>query len=175
MKRFLKIFFGVCLTFYLIVIIIVTSLLLCYNKYSVTEIFGHSLIIVDDNLKPYNKGDLVVVRKNANSEVEVNNNIFFYEVTNGVPSINLGTVTDVLVVDENESTFTINDNHAISSESLIGKTSTATTYKNLGTILSIIESRVGFLILVVLPTLLLFLYAIYKVIVEIKTPYELEE
>ncbi len=175
MKRFLKILAGVVGVFYLIIIVIVTTLLLCYNDYSVTEIFNHSLIIVDDELKPYNKGDLVVVRHNDNSEVEVGNNIFFYEVTNGVPSINLGEVTEVVTISDVESTYTINNNHDISSENFIGKTSTATTYRNLGTILNILESRIGFLVLIVLPTLLLFLYEIYRVIIEIKTPIEMEE
>ncbi len=175
MKKFFKILLGIIGFCYLAVIIVVTTLLLCYNKYSVTEIFDRSLIIMDEDLGSYQKGDLVVVKHNQNDEVKVGNNVFFYEVTNGIPSINLGEVTDVLVISEDESTFTINNNHDISSESFIGKTATATTYSHLGTVLSVLESRIGFLILVVLPTLLLFLYEIYRVIIEIKTPLEMEE
>ena len=175
MKKILKILGVFLLTCYIAIIIIMISFLLCYNEYSVTEILNHSLIIVDDELDPYTKGDLIIVKQNENSEVEVGNNIFFYEVTNGVPSINIGEVTDIEVISDEESTFTINNNHVISSENFIGKSETATTIHHVGTIISIVSSRVGFLVFIVLPSLILFLYAIYKLIIELKTPLEQEE
>ena len=101
--------------------------------------------------------------------------IFFYEVKNGVASIRYGTITEIVPVSTEESTFTINDNHDISSESLIGKTETAKVYPKIGKVLAILESRFGFLLLVILPTLVLFLYELYRVIIEIKTPIEEDE
>ena len=58
---------------------------------------------------------------------------------------------------------------------MIGKTETAKKYAGLGQVLSVLESRFGFLILVILPTLILFLYELYRVIIEIKTPIEEDE
>ena len=143
------------------------------NKY--VNFFNYTFFeVASDSMAPViTTNDLIIVK--LTKEVEVGNNIFFYEVTNGVPSINLGEVTEVVTISDVESTYTINNNHDISSENFIGKTSTATTYRNLGTILNILESRIGFLVLIVLPTLLLFLYEIYRVIIEIKTPIEMEE
>lgn len=174
MKNILKVILGIIGVCYLAVIIVVTACLLCYNDYKVTEMLGYSFIIIDENSEKYNDGDLVLFRQGEMDKVEQNDEIFFYEVTNGIPSIHYGTVTEVLPIDEDERTFTINDNHDISSDSLIGKTVTARVYPQIGKILSILESRFGFLILVILPTLLLFLYELYRVMIEIKTPLEEE-
>lgn len=174
MKNVLKVILGIIGVCYLAVIIVVTSCLLCYNDYKVTEMLGYSFIIIDENSEKYNDGNLVLFRQGESDKVAINDEIFFYEVTNGIPSIHYGTVTEVIPVDQEERTFTINDNHDISSESLIGKTETARVYPQLGKILSILESRFGFLILVILPTLLLFLYELYRVIIEIKAPLEEE-
>ena len=174
MKNILKVILGIIGVCYLAVIIVVTACLLCYNDYKVTEMLGYSFIIIDENSEKYNDGDLVLFRQGEMDKVEQNDEIFFYEVTNGIPSIHYGTVTEVLPIDEDERTFTINDNHDISSDSLIGKTEIARVYPQIGKILSILESRFGFLILVILPTLLLFLYELYRVMIEIKTPLEEE-
>lgn len=174
MKNILKVILGIIGVCYLAVIIVVTACLLCYNDYKVTEMLGYSFIIIDENSEKYNDGDLVLFRQGEMDKVEQNDEIFFYEVTNGIPSIHYGTVTEVLPINEDERTFTINDNHDISSDSLIGKTETARVYPQIGKILSILESRFGFLILVILPTLLLFLYELYRVMIEIKTPLEEE-
>lgn len=175
MKKVLKFILGIIGVCYFAVIILVTACLLCYNEYKVTEMFGYSFILIDENSDMYEDGDLVLFKKNELNEIAVNDQIFFYEVTNGVPQIRYGTVTNVTSVTTEESTFTINNSHDISSESLIGKTETAKKYAGLGQVLSVLESRFGFLILVILPTLILFLYELYRVIIEIKTPIEEDE
>lgn len=172
MKIFLKIILGIIVAAYFLVIASVTVCLLCYNDYKVTEIAGNSLIIIDKQSDKYKDGDLVVFKKPNLKNIKVGSEVFFYEVTNGIPSINYGNVTNIEQINEEESTLTINDNHTISSQSLIGSTDYATVYPKIGSILSVLESRFGFLILVILPTLILFLYEIYRVIIEIKTPLE---
>ena len=175
MKQVLKVLLWIIGICYFTVIIAVTACLLCYNQYKVTEMYDRSFIMIDDNSDMYQDGDLVLFKKNELNEINKNDVIFFYEVTNGVPSIKYGTVTEILPVSTDERTFTINNNHDISSDSLIGKTETAKVYPKLGKILTVLESRFGFLLLVILPTLILFLYELYLVIVEIKTPIEEDE
>ena len=175
MKKVLKVLLWIIGICYFTVIIAVTACLLCYNQYKVTEMFDRSFIMIDDNSDMYQDGDLVLFKKNELNEINKNDVIFFYEVTNGVQSIKYGTVTEILPVSTDERTFTINNNHDISSDSLIGKTETAKVYPKLGKILTVLESRFGFLLLVILPTLILFLYELYLVIVEIKTPIEEDE
>lgn len=172
MKTALKITGGIIGTMYLIVAIILTILLFSYNQYKVSVINGNSLVIIDEKSDKYNAGDLIVFEKVKNSDVSIGDEVYFYEVTNGIPTIKYGKVTRNEEISKTESTFTINNNHDISSESLIGKTDKSKRYAGIGKILLTLESKYVFLLLVILPTLVLFLYELYRLIVEIKTPAE---
>lgn len=172
MKKVVKVLLSVLGVIYLGIILFATVCLLFYNQYKVTQINDKTFILIDDKSDKYTDGDLVVFTKNPNSEVNSGDEIFFYEVSQGKVSVNSGIVSNSEVINENETTFTINDNHKISSESVIGKTLTANVYPKVGKFLYVIESRFGFLLFVILPALLFFFYEIYRLIMEIKTPVE---
>ena len=172
MKKIVKIGLSIIGLVYLAVIIFVTGCLLFYNQYKVTQIDDKTFIIIDDKSDKYTDGDLVIFTKNPNDEIVQGDEIFFYEVTNGKVSVRSGNVTKSEKITDTETTFTINDNHEISSESVIGKTLTADVYPNVGKILYVFESRFGFLLLVILPALLFFFYELYRFVVELKRPAE---
>ena len=65
--------------------------------------------------------------------------------------------------------------YAVSSEYVIGTAKTSKSYSNLGTILGVLESRFGFLFMIIFPILVLFIYEIYAVIRELKSSKEDEE
>lgn len=172
MKKIFKIGFSIIGLVYLAIIIFVTGCLLFYNQYKVTQIDDKTFIIIDDKSDKYTDGDLVIFTKNSNDDIVKGDEIFFYEVTNGKVSVRSGNVTKSEKITDTETTFTINDNHEISSESVIGKTLTADVYPNAGKILYIFESRFGFLLLVILPALLFFFYELYRFVIELKKPAE---
>lgn len=172
MKKIGKVLLSVLGVIYLGVIIFATVCLLFYNQYKVTQINDKTFILIDSKSDKYTDGDLVIFTKNPNNEINSGDEIFFYEVSQGKVSVNTGVVSDSEVVNESETTFTINGNHKISSESVIGKTLTANVYPKVGKILYVIESRFGFLLFVILPALLFFFYEIYRLVMEIKTPVE---
>ena len=172
MKKIGKVLLSVLGIIYLGVIVFATVCLLFYNQYKVTQINDKTFIIIDDKSDKYTDGDLVIFTKCPNSEINNGDEIFFYEVSQGKVSVNTGVVSKSEVVNESETTFTINGNHKISSESVIGKTSTANVYSKAGKILYVIESRFGFLLFVILPALIFFFYEIYRLVMEIKTPVE---
>lgn len=154
--------------------IVLTVCLLNYNDYNITELGDKTLIIVrDDELKPdFDKGDLVVVKKNNSSDIKIGDKIFFYDTYKNQISVNLGNVIEKEVVNDEEVTYTMNGNYLLSSEYVIGKSSTSSRYENIGSILAVLESRFGFLFIIIFPILILFIYEIYAVIVELKSPIE---
>ena len=172
MKKILKIGLSIVGILYLAVIIFVTGCLLFYNQYKVTQINDKTFIIIDDKSDMYKDGDLVIFTKNPNDEIVKGDEIFFYEITNGTVNVVSGTVTKSEKITDKETTFTINGNHNISSESVIGKIATASTYPNVGKFLYIFESRFGFLLLVILPALIFFFYEIYRLVSDIKAAKE---
>lgn len=170
MKKVLKGLGIVLIGVYLVVAITLTVFLLNYNKYNITELGDKSLIIVrDDDLKPdFKKGDLVIVNKTPNNDIKVGDKIFFYDNYKDIVSVNLATVLEKEVVNKDESTYMIEGDHAVSSEYVIGTSKTSKTYNKLGSILSVLESRFGFLFMIIFPILILFIYEIYVVIKELK-------
>lgn len=181
MKKVLKVIGIILISIYAVVAITLTIFLLNYNKYNITEINNKSLIIVrDDELKPnFNKGDLVIVNKDTNKDIKVGDKIFFYDNYKEVVSVNLGTVLEKEVVTKNETTFIVDGDYAVSSEYVIGTARTSKSYSKIGSILNILESRFGFLFMIIFPILILFIYEIYVVIKELKESknddYEEEE
>lgn len=174
MKKILKIFGIVLITIYCLVAIALTICLLNYNDYNITVLGDKTFVIVrDDDLLPdYQKGDLVIVTRNPNRNVVVGDKIFFYSDDKEEVSVNLGTVVEKVNVTKTETTFTMNGDYPISSEYLIGKTETSKVFHKLGSVLSVLESRFGFLFLIIFPILVLFIYEIFAVIKEIKSPNE---
>lgn len=161
---------------YGIIAIILTVCLLKYNDYNITEFKDKSLIIVgDDELRPdFNNGDLVVVYKNKNVDIQVGDKIFFYDTYQNQVSVNLGSVIDKEVITKDETTFIMDGEYALSSEYVIGAAKTSKVYPNMGKVLGILESRFGFLFIIIFPILILFIYEIYAVIKELKSPEDEE-
>ena len=174
MKTILKIIGGIFLTAYVMVAIILTVLLLNYNKYNVTEINGNTFVIVkDEELNPdFQKGDLVIVEKNNMKEVEIGDKIFFYDIYKGTVSVNLGTVVDKEEVTRKETRFIVEGDYAIPPEDFIGKASTSKVYSNWGLVVSILESRFVFLFFIIFPILMLFIYEVNVLIREMKSSKE---
>lgn len=150
---------------YVVVAITVTLCLLNYNEYNVTVFGNNSLILItDDSLTPdYVEGDLVIAKKEKLNEIKEGDKIFFYNEND----IKLGEVKQVNTYEGMSSTFILEGNHQIVEDDVIGSESSVKVYHNLGKILSILESRWGFLFLIIFPSVLAFLHEIFQVIVEL--------
>ena len=174
MKKVVKIFGLLIVAVYMVVAVFLTVCLLNHNKYHITELGKKSLIIVsDDDLEPkYVKNDLVVVYKNNNEDIKSGDYVFFYNAYQNQVSVNLGKIIKSTRVNEKEYTYTLEGNLEVSSQYVIGKSETSKAYSNMGLVLKVLESRLGFLLIIILPILVLFIYQIYAVILEVKRPVD---
>ncbi len=172
MKKVVRVFGLLIIAVYLVIAVFLTVCLLNYNKYHITELGKNSLIIVsDDDLEPnFAKNDLVVVYKNNNEDIKGGDYVFFYNAYQNQVSVNHGKVIKATKINEKEYTYTLEGNLDVSSQYVIGKSETSKVYSNMGLVLKILESRLGFLLIIILPVLVLFIYQIYAVILEIKRP-----
>lgn len=170
MKEKLNYVKNIVIILYILLIIFITICLLSYNDYKVTE-FGSTTIlpVIDENLEPdYSVGDLLILKKNV-SDISVGDTIFFYRSAFGETVVNFAKVTNVEIVTKTESTITVEGDYMFSSEYLIGKASTMTIIPGIGHVISLLESKYGFLFLGVLPSLIIFLYTGYTLFLEIRT------
>lgn len=167
-----KVLLNILIGVWLVVAIITTISLLSMNKYRVTELGSYTFIAVDSNkLQPdFQKGDLVVVKKSANpSDVKAGDDIFYYNGDSRKAIVNLASVTSSEKVTTTESTYELQGGQSLSSKYVAGTTSNCQIIKNVGAIITILQSKLGFMLIIIFPTIFLFIYELYSVLSEIKS------
>lgn len=168
MKKILKYVLWVFIAIVIVIDISLTVYLLNYNQYNVAEFKDKSILIIDKKIDRFEKGDLVVVKKTPNKDFKVGDNVFFYDTDPKATIVNFGKINEVNDNKELNNTFMMSNDYILSDESIIGKADTAKIYHKWGSVLGFITSRWVFLIFVIIPILVLFLYQLYLLILEIK-------
>ena len=169
--KFIKnLFIGILAVIFFAFVIAITMVLLNVNKYGVAQFEDTSLIIIRKNISSgnYKKGDLVVVEEKKIDEVKVGDELFTYKVDgDGNVSIDLGIVGEVHdQVDDTDDAVTFENGSTYAISFVAGESTKV--YNNIGTYLGILQSRWGFLFIVLVPCFLIFIYELYALIVEIK-------
>ena len=161
-----SIILGILMVVYFSFVIAMTVLLLNFNDYGVTQFGNTSLILINDEVSNDNflKGDLVIVKKEKIEKYELGKDIFTYKVDEkGNVSIDLGKIGNIYPEEnaisfENGSTYSMDFIAGVPVEK----------HEKIGTYLSIVESKWGFLFIVLVPSFLIFVYEVYTLIIEIK-------
>ena len=173
MKKALKIILGVLITIYLILVVLVTGFLLNRNDYGVSKFLGKYLVFVEESLEPtYQKHSLIMIEPVKFDKVEVGDKIFFYDTYSLERKIKFTEVTKKEVINESSVTYTLKDNNVIDSQNVLGTEKDTTVLTGLGQILYIVQSKWGFLFLIVFPLFLAFIYEIYSIYKEVKNNKE---
>ena len=171
LKGFLKGLWGLLQVVIIIYVICITTCLLCKNKYGFTEIGDMTLITINEHLAEFipetKKSDLLLVKKST-KDINVGDQIYYYATDNNEYIIKTAHVKEEVTSEDDMALYALDDEKesTIATNRVIGKYSTI--YNNIGGILDILESRLGFLLLVILPILLIFMYQIYALIMVIK-------
>lgn len=171
MKKIGKFLLEIVIGCWFLVAIFVTVCLLSYNSFNVTTLGKNSLIIIDsDELEPeYLEGDLVVVKRNSDSKINIGDNVFYYNAAKNSSYLVLyNVVQEKIPVTKTETTFTL-DGEKVSGQYIIGKAETAKVYHKLGAVLSILTSQWGFMFLIIFPTLFAIIYEVMMIVALSKT------
>ena len=154
------------LVIYIIVALGITVCLLSFNDYRVSEFGDYSLVLItDEEMEPeYKEGDLVIVKKNKAKDINEGDKIFFYSDN----QLNFAEVAQKEEIEKDRAIFVLEDNTNVVSDDVAGKAETSKSYSNIGMFLSIVESKWGFLFLIVFPSSIAFIYELYSFIVDIK-------
>lgn len=146
--------------------IAMTILLLNYNKYGVTQFDNTSLIIIKEEISSdnYAKGDLVLVEGKPINRINPGDEIFIYQVnSSGIPRIDLGIIGEVHIQD---NAISFENGATYSMDFAIGEASQV--YNEIGTYLSMVTSKWGFLFIILLPSFLIFIGQLYALVIEIR-------
>lgn len=165
MKRIIGNIFTILVV---IIIIVMSVLLLSYNEYRVSQFGDNTLLIVDNDMLNFESGSLLVVKGCDPSEVKAGDYVFYYDTSSKKVSTVLSKIESIYKTEQGEISFTLPNEYILEGEYIIGKKEDAKEYKNVGAVLSVLESKWGNLFLVVLPAFILFVYEIINVIIEVK-------
>lgn len=172
-EKIKKIIIGILIFVFSCFAICMTVLLLNFNEYGVTEFGDKSLVILTRQIasKKYKRGDLVIVEKVAYETIKEGDELFTYSV-DGKEKVNIdvGIVKDIYPT---EKSIAYKNGAGFSQEYIIGKATA--TYHDIGLYLSFIESKWGFLFIVLVPCFIIFIYEIYALVVEIRYGDEEDE
>ena len=153
-----------------IYVILITAFILCRNKYGYTQFGDYTFHNVDllgeRNIQNSKQGDLLVV-KNSN-DIHVGDLIYYYAAFDENYIIRSDFVTEIQQ-DDYSSLYSVVRNDetvTVASTRVLGKY--ANMYHSVGGILKVLESRLGFLFLVLLPIMIVFIYQVYEFVVVIR-------
>lgn len=162
-KNFIFFVIGVA---YFAFALFMTVLLLNYNRFNVTQFGNYSWILVNENIsnEEFARGDLVVVKKTKFEDMKEGEFIFTYRIDNRrMAHVQVGRIGTVY---PEEQAITFENGETYSEEFIAGVP--YEKHAKIGGILSIIESKWGFLFIVLAPCFLIFIYEVYSLIIEIK-------
>lgn len=164
--RFLLYLFEFLIIIYVIVI---TTFLLFRNKYGYTEIGNTTFVPLQIDTAEYIKdgkeGNLLVVKKTSN--LNEGDLIYYYTTEEERYIVKSDYIKSVFNGDGNKL-YTLNDESGstVVSNRVLGKY--ANQYAGFGTIFGLLTSKFGFLFLVLLPIMCIFIYQLYSLIMVLK-------
>ena len=172
-----KVLGGILLVVYSIIAITVTVLLLSYNDYNCSEIGGYTVYIVnDDSLEPeYKQGSVLLVKHTSDKNVQSGDTMFLYKVINSQEYEFVERTLDKKIQQGNHIIYAVDNEENYDDSYFVGKTSDTVVIEGWGYILSLLESKWGYLFCVVIVSLLLFLQEVFELAMEIKYGREVKK
>lgn len=167
---------SIALSVVMWIIILVAALyafttLATHEDGSVSDIAGFTpLAVQSDSMAPtFNKGDLIIIQKCDTSKLEAGDIVTFHTIIDNEYALNTHRIAAIDEVNGMRSFTTKGDNndvadtHIISDGDIVGKYLFA--LPQMGKVMDFLSSSMGFLIVIVLPMLLFFIYQVYHLIV----------
>lgn len=175
MKNVLKGIWSFVESIIVIFVIFITSCILCRNDYGYTQFGNYTFVTINEQnvkfFKDYNDGDLLIIR---GQKFNINpGDVIYYYLSYDKKYLVKQDVVTSKTEDDYSALYYLNDesNSSVASNRVIGKY--VSVQKGMGRVLEVLESRIGFLFLVLLPILIVFIYQVYQLVVV--TKYEVVE
>lgn len=141
------------------------------DNQNVSSILGYTpLVVKSDSMAPtFNAGDMIFIRKCDPSTLKEGDIICFHTIIDNEYALNTHRIKEISDVGAGRSYTTIGDNnngvvdqHIISDGDIVGKY--IGHLSKVGKVMDFISSSTGFLLVIVFPMLLFFIYQVYNLI-----------
>jgi len=162
---------AILFVIYAIIAITVTVLLLSFNEYNCSEIGGYTVFTVnDDALEPdYNEGSILLIKETSDKHIQVGDELFLYKVINSQEFELVNRELVEKIQQGNHIVYLVEGGEYYDATYFVGKADDTTVIGSpWGTLLSILESKWGYLFCIVIVSLLLFLQEVFDLVIELK-------
>lgn len=141
------------------------------DNQNVANLFGYTPLVVESNsMSPtFKKDDLIFVKKCDTSKLEEGDIICFHTIIDNEYALNTHRIQSIAENGEARSYTTVGDNnngvadqHIISDGDIVGKY--VGHIPGAGKLMNFLSSSTGFLLVIVLPMLIFFIYQVYNLI-----------
>lgn len=141
------------------------------DNQNVANLFGYTPLVVESNsMSPtFKKDDLIFVKKCNTSKLEEGDIICFHTIIDNEYALNTHRIQSIVENGEARSYTTVGDNnngvadqHIISDGDIVGKY--VGHISGAGKLMNFLSSSTGFLLVIVLPMLIFFIYQVYNLI-----------
>lgn len=141
------------------------------DNQNVANLFGYTPLVVESNsMSPtFKKDDLIFVKKCDTSKLEEGDIICFHTIIDNEYALNTHRIQNIAENGETRSYTTVGDNnngvadqHIISDGDIVGKY--VGHISGAGKLMNFLSSSTGFLLVIVLPMLIFFIYQVYNLI-----------
>ena len=141
------------------------------DNQNVSNIMGYTpLVVKTDSMAPtFSAGDLIFIKKCDTSKLEEGDIICFHTIIDNEYALNTHRIEKIETVGGARSYTTLGDNnngisdtHIISDGDIVGKY--VGHLAKAGKVMDFLSSSIGFLVVIVLPMLLFFIYQVYNLV-----------
>lgn len=136
----------------------------------VASLAGYTpLTVASDSMSPtFRTGDMIVIRKCDPSKLKEGDIITFHTIINNQYALNTHRIAEIQDMNGARSYVTKGDNNAIADTHMIADGDIVgqfvTKLPGVGRVMSFLSSSIGFLVIIVLPLLIFFIYQVYHLI-----------
>lgn len=162
MVKIVRIAKKILIIIFLLIAITVTIYLFLFNRFNVTCL-GNKYHLIFQNIKEYNNGSLLIVKQDIN-KIMIGDQIFFYNINTTKREILTAKVLSKEIINEKEITYGLPNQRYVSSSYVIGNAEGTKSIPLLGYFLRVVTSTLGYLILILIPVLFMFVYQLRNVI-----------
>lgn len=140
------------------------------NSSQVASLAGFTpLSVVSDSMAPtFNAGDLIIIRKCDPAELQEGDIVTFHAIINNEYALNTHRIAEIQDQNGARSYVTKGDNNAIADIHMIADGDIVGRYvgrlPGFGKVVEFLSSSTGFLLVIVLPLLLFFIYQVYHLV-----------
>ena len=151
MKKALKIIWSIVQVLIIIYVILVIVFMLMSNRYGYSEI-GRYVLDVDNN-------EFIVIKKT--DDIKDGDLVYYYSIVDEKYRIIYSNIKSI----NEDKTYTLDNKEIISRSKIIGKSHRRVPI--IGYILNSMKYKINFFLFCLLPILIVFMYHIYKFIIDI--------